>query len=385
VLTAPLVAAAEGAPGNDFDQKLDALMTQLAASGTTLSEVAESMARNSPAAPPGVRTGVVLPAAEMLLRPAAPNCTALRSGTYRLVFLAPGEGGATYTDTLTVDAAALTATGSDGEVTPLLAAGACRYTLPDGGELVVSAAGVGVFRSAESTGFVAGLAFPAQSHAVSVTQGDWNFMGLSDGALALGEVTVDGSGRATAVLACDSAGTCVEETPDERETFVANADGGFSYDGGRAFAFRSGGGEVMLVALSPDGAFVLATRKAPTALSPIGRFSRSWNFTVTPEYTLPFAPGISENTTIAHADDGRSWRRDAVIDFTAGITRPETVQINLPLEGFIHRVAETVTTSAGGTSNVVEWIGLGLRGIGIAPVGLPDNQRLILSVTVPTP
>lgn len=385
VLSAPLVAAAEGAPGDDFDQKLDALMAQLKASGTTLTSVIESMARNSPAAPPGARTGAVSPAAEMLLRPAAPNCTALRSGTYRLVFLAPGAGGAPYTDTLTVDAAALTATGSDGEVTPLLVAGACRYGLPEGGELVVSAAGVGVLRSAEEGGLVAGLAFPAQRHAVSATLGDWNYMGLSDGALDLGTITVDDTGRATSGRFCDSAGVCEEDPPDARETFVAHADGGFNYDGGRAFAFRSGGGEMMLVFLSPDGAFALATRKAPTALPPMGRVSRSWNFTIAPDYTAPLAPSVSENTVVSHADDGSLWRRDAVLDFAAGITRPESVQINLPLEGFIHRVAETVATSDGGSSSVSGWIGLGLRGIGIAPVGLPDNQRLILSVTVPTP
>lgn len=385
VLRAPLVAAAEGAAGNEFDQKLDALMAQLAASGTPLAAVTESLARNSPTAPPSARTGVVSPAAEMLLRPAAPNCSALRSGTYRLVFMAPGEGGATFTDTMTVDAAALTATGSDGEVTPLQPAGACRYTLPERGEMVVSAAGVGVLRSAEAAGFVAGLAFPAQSHAVSVTRGDWNYMGLSDGALGLGAFTVDDTGRTTSAQSCDSAGLCEEATPDERETFVAHADGGFSYDGGRAYAFRSGGGEVMLVALSPDGAFALATRKAPTGLPPVGRVGRSWNFTVTPQYTAPFALSVSENTTVSHAEDGGSWRRDAVIDFAAGVTRPETVQINLPLEGFIHRVAETVATSTGGSSNVAAWIGLSLRGMGVTPVGLPDNQRLILSVTQPAP
>lgn len=384
VLTAPLVAADEVNPGNDFDQKLDALMAQLSASGTPLAAVSESLARTSPMAPPGARTGVVSPAAEMLLRAAAPNCSALRSGTYRLLFLAPGEGGATFTDTMTVDAAALTATGSDGELTPLQPAGACRYTLPEGGELVVSAAGVGVFRSAEAAGFVAGLAFPAQSHAVSVTQGDWNYMGLSDSGLDLGAFTVDETGRTTSGRFCDSAGLCEEGTPDERETFVPHADGGFSYDGGRAFAFRSGGGEVMLVALSPDGAFGLATRKAPTGLPPVGRVSRSWNFTVTPQY-MSFPLSVSENTTVSQAEDGSSWRRDAVIDFAAGITRPETVQINLPLEGFIHRLAETVATSTGGTSNVLAWIGLSLRGIGVTPVGLPDNQRLILSVTQPTP
>ncbi|HSM21337.1 MAG TPA: hypothetical protein VK876_03910 [Rubrivivax sp.] len=385
VLSAPLVAAAEGNPGNDFDQKLDALMVQLEASGTSLASVATSVARSSPAALPGARTGVVSPAAEMLLRPAAPNCSALRSGTYRLVFLAPGEGGAAFTDTMTVDAAALTATGSSGEATPLLAAGACRYTLPEGGELVVSAAGVGVLRSAEAAGLVAGLAFPEQRHAVSVTQGAWNYMGLADGALALGAFTVDDTGRTTSGRFCDSAGICEEGTPDERETFVAHAEGGFSYDGGRAFAFRSGGGEVMLVALSPDGAFALATRKAPTGLPPVGRLSRSWNFTVTPQYTVPFALSVSENTTVSHAEDGSSWRRDAVIDFAAGTTRPETVRIDMPFEGFIHRLAETVTTSSGGSSNVPAWIGLSLRGIGVTPVGLPDNQRLILSVGMPTP
>lgn len=330
--------------------------------------------------------------AELLLRPAAPNCAALRSGTYRLVFFAPGEGGQAFTDTFVLDAPTLKATGSDGEVSALIANGDCQYTMPDGAEMVVGQAGVAVLRSAERPGFVAGMALPEQAHPVSILAGTWNYLGLgdTDGSFGIpslysGELTVDASGKVTADLFCDNLVNCVAETPDASFVFTANSAGGFDLDGGPAFAYRAGGGEVMVVFLSPDGSFALATRKVARTLPAVGSINLSWNFTITPEYTSPNALSSSENTIVSHASDGASFVRNAVIDFASGATRPETVQINTPREGFARRVPETVTTSTGGSSVVSEWVVLTLRGIGITPVAFPASNQMVLSVNKPAP
>ena len=376
------------AVGDAADQALDALARNLGASGTTLAQAVDALLVAGGAAPVG--TPPALPPAQ-LFAAAAPNCAALRSGKYRLVFFAPGDGGSVFTDTMTLDAPTLKLTLADGEADTLVANGGCQYTA-NGAELVVSPAGIVVLRSSERPGFVAGMAIPVQQHAVSATTGLWNYLGLGDtddtgGAPTLfgGEMTVDAAGKVTADIFCDDINSCVAETPDARMAFTANAGGGFDFDGGRAFAYRAGGGELMIAFVGGDGSFALATRKAPRTLPAVGSVNRTWNLTVTPQYTSPFALSSSESTTVSHAGDGMSYVRNAVVDFSTGVTRPETVQINTPREGFFHRVPQTVTTSSGGSSVVGEWVALQLRGIGITPVGIVSNNQLVLSVVKPTP
>lgn len=383
VLTVPLVAASGATAGNGFDQALEALKTQLASAGVSLTELRDTVAQNSPAAPVTALSATPSLPAELLLRPAAANCKALRSGTYRLVFFAPGEGGAVATDTLVIDATTLKGTNSDGSVDFLVAAGDCQYTVPSIGEFVVSASGVAVFRSGERPGFVAAMAFPEQQHPVSVTAGTWNFLGRdAEAQLYGGEITVDGAGKVTADVVCEDLHSCVAQAPGARMVFSANAAGGFDFDFGRAFAYRAGGGELMIVVVHADGEFALATRKVARTLPAVGTVNRNWDFTITPQYTAP-APADSENVAVALAPDGSSYSRNAVINFATGATRPETLQINQPRDGFLHRVPETVTTSTGGSSVVGEWVGLTLRGIGITPVAIVNNNNMILSVRKP--
>jgi hypothetical protein len=391
VLGGKLVAASGGTPGNDFDQKLDTLKKRLEDAGITLIDLRDTMVRESPAAPPTALNPTPSLPAELLLRPAAPNCKALRSGKYRLVFFMPG-GAQAATDTIMLDAPTLTTTAPDGEISSLTADGECRYKLPNGGELLVSQAGVGAFRSLEDGTYRGAMVFPEQVHPVSALAGSWNYLGLgetSDGAgpvhLYLGDMAIDAAGAMTGGTFCDDMKSCVAEGSDPRMVFTANAQGGFNFDGGRAFAYRSGGGELMVVFIDEDGSFALATRKVARTLPDLGSVNRSWNFTITPQFTAPFLPNSSENTTVSQAADGRSYMRNAVIDFNNGATRPETVQINTPREGFSRRVPETVSTSAGGSSVVSEWVVLTLRGTGITPVAFPANNQLALSVNKPAP
>jgi hypothetical protein len=375
--------------GDANDQALDALKTQLAAAGLTLTQLGETVAQGSPATPITALSATPSLPAEWLLRPAAPNCAALRSGTYRIVFFAPGDGGEAFTDTVVLDAPTLKATSSDGTVDVLTATGECQYAVATSGEMLVTPAGVGVFRSGERPGFVAAMIFPEQRHPVSATAGTWNYLGLGDtdgsfGAPHLfgGEMTVNASGKVTAGIFCDEIDNCVAESPNAPMVFTSNAAGGFDFDGSRAFAYRAGSGELMIVYVDRDGSFALATRKVARTLPAVGTINRNRDFTVTPQFNSP-APGDSENTAVSLAGDGLSYGRDAIIDFATGATRPETIQINMPRDGFAHRVPGTVTTSTGGSAVVGEWVALTLRGIGITPVAIVNNNNMILSVRKP--
>jgi hypothetical protein len=376
------------AVGDANDRALDQLKAALAASGTSLAAVVQAVAAAaSGEAAPGAAPS--LPPAS-LLAAAAPNCAALRSGKYRLVFVTPGDAGSAATDAVTFDAPTLTATLADGETSQLTADGDCRYKLPNGGEMAVSPAGVLVLRSFEDGGFVAGIGFPEQAHPVSVLAGTWNYLGLGDSTdgggpvhLYAGAIGVGSDGRATDDLFCDNLRDCVAETPDARMTFTANPAGGFDFDGSRAFVYRAGSGELLVVTIDEDGSFALATRKVARTLPEIGAVSRSLNFAVTPQYAAPFTPTDTENTTVAHAGDGLSYVRRSVLDFGSGVTRPETVQLNQFLEGFLRRVPETVTASDGSASVVGEWLALPLRGMGLTPVAIVGNGNLVLSVTKP--
>ena len=374
--------------GDANDRALDTMKANLDASGTTLASVVQAVVTAVSGKPPA-NAGPSLPAAS-LLAAAASNCAALRSGKYRLVFFSPSGGAGVSTDTVTLDAPTLAVTSADGSETDhLSAAGACRYTLPNGGEMAVSSAGVLAFRSLEGGSWRGGIGFAEQEHPLSVFTGTWNVIGLADTQgngrvhVHAGKLVVGTDGKATEDLYCGNLRDCVNETPDPRMVFTRNADGSFDFDGSRAFAYRAGSGAVMVVVLDADGSLALATPKAARTLPAIGSASRSVNLTINPQFMAPLAISDSESTTVSHAGDGQSYGRNAVIDFATGVTRPETIQINQILDGFIRRVPQQVTASDGRASNVSEWVGLTLRGMGFTAVALPSNNNLILSVTKP--
>ncbi len=148
--------------GDPNDRALDTMKANLDASGTTLDSVVQTVVTTVTGKPPP-NAGPSLPAAS-LLAAAAPNCAALRSGKYRLVSFSPSGGAGVSTDTVTLDAPTLAVTSADGSETDhLSAAGACRYTLPNGGEMAVSSAGVLAFRSLEDGSWRGGIGFAEQS------------------------------------------------------------------------------------------------------------------------------------------------------------------------------------------------------------------------------
>lgn len=336
--------------------------------------------------------------ADLQAADAAADCASLRSGTYRYVIA--DDGGSGYvTGTVVVDAKALTLT-SDvvDRLTPL---GNCRYQMPEGGTLLVSKAGVMVAQSDAAPRRVA-LVFPEQSHTVDELAGEWNMLAtdrLSDGGpvqLTAGSFTFDATGTLTAMTFCEDMLTCQSGKAGDAgfpslRISAAASGGGFEITNttdvwtDRLFAYRAGGNELMLVSLTQGGNITVITRKAARTLPTVGDTLESWNVTLqinasAPWLTSPFAASRSQQTITAVDAAAGSYTRDAVIDFGTGATRPETLQIEQPRTGYIRRVPATVTTSTGSTSNVSEFIGLPLRGMGLTAVSLPGSNQLLFSV-----
>jgi hypothetical protein len=392
LLAGPLLAAHGSTAGDAHDQALDALKTALAEAGMTLATLRRAIVRASPDAPASALSAAPSLPPDLLLRPAAANCAALRSGRYRYIQFGAGSDVLAQTGVVELDARTLIIT--DPQVPDgggdLVAAGECRYLLSeedDDGEMVVAQSGVAVVRSREDGIWKAFMLIPEQTHPLSALAGDWSYLALDNRGSGvqpfLGERSLDAQGRITGAVVCPDMKTCSAETVPAGAALVANPQGGFDDDDARVFAYRSGGGALMLVWLNHSGGPALATRRAARGLSPIGSVSASWNLALTPALSAPAPIGESRSTTVSHAADGSSWLRDAVINFSTGSTRPETVQINLPRDGFIHRPLQTVTTSDGASSTVGEWFGLTITGSGITPVALVSSQQYLFSVAKP--
>ena len=403
LLTAPLVAAHGSTAGNDFDKALDALKVKMDASKTKLTELAEAVAKVSPNLPlasvSSVSSTPSLPAAQ-LLQPAAANCAALRSGRYRLVVNAIGDGNAPATEVITIDASKLTATNAAGEVNQLTANGPCRYRTPSNADAVVSPAGVIVAQigyGPQGAALKGGVLFPEQTHPLASLAGEWNLIGLDrtvdNGPIHLTAATgsIGANGKLTALSQCDNVVNCVAGTTAElaKLAFSANTAGGFDFSYGdptdisRVFGYRSGGGELVWVMLSKNGHIQFATRKVALTLPTVGRVSESFSLTLTPQYTAPFAISESKNTIVSVDATANSFLRDAVINLTTGVTRPERFAINQPREGYSRRTGESVVDSAGQPSTVQAFVVMALRGTGVTPVAFLGNNQLVLSVNKP--
>ncbi len=244
-ITGTLVAANGSTAGNTYDKALDALAAQLSAAGSTLAALVTSVANTSAAEqnPSNPATGsesASLPA-ELLLQSAASNCTALRSGKYRLVFSRNKPDSSGYDTTLLeLNAALLTVKDlGDGTVDTLTANGNCRYKTPAGGDVVVSQAGIIAVQIEESGLFHLGLAFPEQTHTLAELAGDWNSVQLerteTNGPIHLtsGTWTLDNTGKLTAATFCEDGFTCQSGSLGVTAGFpsissTVNASGGFN-------------------------------------------------------------------------------------------------------------------------------------------------------------
>lgn len=414
VLAGPLVAASGGTAGNAYDHALDALSTRLAAAGTTLAELATSLAATNTApaggSVPMLSNTASLPA-DLLLKPKAANCAALRSGSYRSIDLEDAgtqdypQGGGYPTVTTVIDAAALKVTDDvSHETVTLVPLGGCRYTIDDGlgtgpeAEVIVTGAGVLLVRYLSgNTGSVwrASVLLPVQTHTLAALAGDWNMLGFDRSldtaphVLRTGTATFSTSGAISGAIGCEGLATgCASETTST--TVVADGSGGFHLRGdgwrSRLYAYRAGGGELMLISQDAQGVVSLFTRKAARTLPAVGDVSAGWQFNIVPSgtsaasFTAPAAVNPYRSTVESVDGTQQSYLRQSVIDNTNNVTRPETVVLNSPREGFARRLpASGVLRSDGALSNVSEWVSLPLRGMGFSALGIVSSNQLWFS------
>ena len=313
-----------------------------------------------------------------------------------------GAGGTEFaTEVVTIDATALTITNPTNEVATLTAAGTCRYTTPEGGGVIVTGAGV-LIAQVDAAPHRGALIIPEQTLAVADLAGDWNTLSLDrtvDGGpihLTSSTASFSAAGKLTAITFCDDVVTCVVRNPGDvalpNVSLKARADGGFDFtnatDGNtdRLYAYRAGGGEIMAVILSPAGHLSLATRKVARAMPAVGDVNEGWQIGFVPRaaapfYTAPFQMSHFKSTVATLDAANAKFDRTSVTDFTNNVTRTETVVLNVPRDGYAHRLPATVTASNGAASNVSEWIALTMRGMGFSAVGVLGNNQLFLSAS----
>ena len=332
-----------------------------------------------------------LPAAQQL-QPAAASCAALRSGRYRFMVVMPSSNGQFETGVSTFNASTLTFSDSSGNAVITPVAGApCRFSVAnDGSQIVVSQAGVFIVSQLENGGRRMALGFPEQAITLAEMAGEWNALGaeVDSGPTTLSSatLTVSATWAFTSGQHCDNLRTCLPLLSGY--AFRAHSSGGFEIyntinsDIDRVFAYRSGGGELMAVSLALNGSYSLSTRKRANTLPTLpAAANNTWGLTAN---SLGINTGFADasNTVTAVDTAGNSFLRNNLIN-SNGVTRPETLTINSPRDGFNTRRSEPVTASDGSTSTVSEFVVLGLRGAGLAAVAFPASSQFNVSVVKP--
>ena len=395
--------------GDAYDLLLDALAARLTASGTTLAMLTSAVVNDATGSGGTISpsTAVSLPA-DMLLRPAASNCAALRSGLYRAVSPRVNSTLSNQMDSFNLNATALTATGSDAGAVPvtLTVNGSCRYSRADSAQadVVVSQAGVIVTRmplSATNSTPSVGFAVPDQSHTLAELAGTWNVVGLQRNAAGngytgiAGTLTLSAAGVQSAATWCQNDSTWSVKGADcaavagTLPSVRSNSAGGFDIVDagaavafGRAFAYRAGNGDLMMVKIDADGSFQLRTRQRSNTLPTVGLVSTFWNTYLNNQLGLNIALDTTTSTVSSLDTVSASYVR-AQTTVGSNNTHPETLLANSPRDGYTFRVPGTAQTTAGATVTVTEWTALGLRGTGVSALVLPGARQLILSVAQP--
>ncbi len=386
------------AAGNTQDQLIDALQVKLADTGTSLAALVDTVAITSTSAPATALSGTPSLPPALLLQPAAANCAALRSGTYRLVLFEAAAAGSVSSETVELDATALTVTNFDGSTESLMPIGTCRFTTPAGAEIVVSQAGVISVRGDPSSGiFHQGIAFPEQSINLALLAGAWNALGFERDASSsspaytanAGSITFGVDGKVVALTICADVKTCVPATGADLPVIAlaANPAGGFDFVNttdaytDRLFAYRTGGGELLTVLIAEDGSFSVLTRQRSNAAPTVGANNRSWNQELSPQLLSNGLTSESSNTIASVDATGAGYTR--TVTTSTGATYAENFLLNQPRDGYNTRSAATATASDGSTVNVREFITLSLRGTGMSVLSVPSRGVYTFSVGEP--
>ena len=400
ILTATLVPATTTTAGNAFDKALDALKAKLTSTGTTLATLATTVAATSPAAPVAVLSNTASLPSALLLKPKAANCPALRTGKYRLVVASVGTVADPNTTLLTLNAetGAIIDSNNPNGGGQITANGTCKFKTNAGADFIVSDAGIGfVAVEYDATTFQGAIAIPEQSFTVADLAGDWNLIGFdsngpnnSKNAVSY-SFSLDSTGKVSNVTFCDAVNTLCTNNVTVTINLSVNTAGGFNVvnstfnETSRLFAYRAGGGELMLVQVYPNGRFAVGTRNVAATLPAVGRLSEGTSYTINSNLTTAKSFGDFKNTVRTVDTATNSFLRDNVTNLTTGVTRPETFTINSPRSGYSRRAPGTVTQSDASSSTVPEFVAMTVRGMGFSMVAFPSSNQVNFSVNKATP
>jgi hypothetical protein len=362
-LTDTLTVSTSGASGNAADQQITQLNSAISAAQTTLAALTTAVSIAQP------NTLPVLPT----LAAQATTCASLRSGSYRGIN--PHEtidDPAAATQTLTIDATALTATDTseDTDVTQFtpVAGSPCSYTFTGEygtGTALVSTGGLIVVRTPSVTGPIrTSFLIPNQTVPLAQLAGTWNFITYQrdfnsptqplvagNGTLVLGAAGSFTSGTSCVGLTCTAMATS-----DLPPTLTVDAAGGFDTledpsGPTRIFAtIAPNGAKTMFALLPAEAGLTVLTQQQPLTLPAVGAVTNFWDWIV--------GSGAFEWSPTNDANGGATTLADYSITVTAvdmaaqsytrlraSDQRVDTFFINSPRDGVRNRVA-TATASA---------------------------------------
>lgn len=377
-ITALLIAATAAAPGNAYDQTLDALSARMLAATTTLAQLAAQVAAAVPSNAPTTAVAGLPPA--LLLQPASPTCAALRSGSYRLIN--PSETDPSWAESLMqINATTGVATFRDGSTGAITPTGNCTFSANGGNtRLAVSQGGVVMWTSFASNlnKQVLAIAFPEQPVALTDLAGTWNLLEFNNiqeqtpatplwiNSVLQADFAVNGQHQA--LLECQGLQACTPVTGPLGSARLS-AQGGLDYvnaDGSvaRVFIYRPVSGHPMLVMVRPNKIFLvgsLRTAAQPRALGDTYGF-----------YGLSMVPNGTTTATISDSD----FRITAVDATTLSYTRQQVsnglqdvLTANRPRPGLLHRAAGTGQLSSGQSVSLGEFLAMPLPGTGVIVSG----------------
>ena len=387
-------AALVPGPGGNLHGQTLAQLAAAMTGGLTQAALTDAITRTTASAK---AAGTPSLPVELLLRPAASNCSTLRSGSYRAVTSDVDEP----FFLVNFDATTLRFTASDGSSSwTIQADGHCRYKENGGSQYVVSDAGVIASHLEMEGGILRGaVMFPEQTHSLADIAGTWNGLALEDqsadgmGWIHASELTIAGNGQVTGLVYCGKdagklASDCLIATTAAQGlpnmAFSVNAAGGFNLTNttqnyvDRTFLYRSGSGHWMS---ATGGHLSLGTPRRSRELPSVGLVQAFWNLGVSTGYVAN-SPLTEGHHTVASVDAAAgTYTRHTLINGSTGATRPERLEVNRFREGFVHRIPEAVAGSDGSAQTVGEFVALPLTGAGLNLVGiLGGTQSYVLSI-----
>jgi hypothetical protein len=382
-----------GGSGTGYDAVLDAVHTLLASSGTTLAELTNSVAATAPSATADHTAR--LPASQ-LLKTAASNCAALRSGTYTVINPVQGSNLTSQEGNVSFDASTLTWT--DPNVAngggQMAATGPCSYTI-DTDSYTVSPAGILMGTNTEAGVRGLSIIIPTQTIAVSELAGSWNAIGFQKNAAGTAFVAetltadISSSGAFTNLVEC--VGARLNDTCTTSTTTInlgSNSAGGFDWVGSgthtwteRAFAYRAGSGDLMLVTLGGGGSVFVWTQQRTRTLPTVGQvFTGGSSVRIDNQLLAGTLSIFPFGATVVSVDTAAGSATRNQKTSTGAPDYDDTVVENSPRAGYNFRAAGSTTATDGRTVLIRERTSLPMRGMGVSFQSVPHVSSFQMSV-----